>query len=207
MGADKKVRQHAGANSASTAILREGFACEKQRRSRCRHDRNVGDPQRRFKILDGEIAGGRLRINDIVDQQWSFKRGLLQMGQRPVGPFWIVNQEIDQYVGIDQRHLASLREVMPWSRRSTCRDPHDRAGSPAGSVAMPVLPLSQWRCCRRRRGGIQPGCPERCPSDREPALGSSLGPCSLLWLPSQTLRVIPRNDMVIPRKLSSSVDG
>jgi hypothetical protein len=38
-------------------------------------------------------------------------------------------------------------------------------------------------------------------------LGSSLGPCSLLWLPSQTLRVIPRNDMVIPRKLSSSVDG
>jgi hypothetical protein len=113
MGADKKVRQHAGANSASTAILREGFACEKQRRSRCRHDRNVGDPQRRFKILDGEIAGGRLRINDIVDQQWSFKRGLLQMGQRPVGPFWIVNQEIDQYVGIDQRHLASLREVMP----------------------------------------------------------------------------------------------
>src|SRR5258708_40333924 len=113
MSADKKIRQHASANSTSTAILRKGFACEKQRSSRCRHDRNVGDPQRRFKILDSEIAGGRLRINDIVDQQWSFKRGLLQMGQRPVRPFGIVNQEVDQYVGIYQRHSASLREVMP----------------------------------------------------------------------------------------------
>src|SRR5258708_3372760 len=43
MGTDKKIRQHAGANSTCTAILRKGFACQKQRHSRCRHDYEVAN--------------------------------------------------------------------------------------------------------------------------------------------------------------------
>jgi len=44
MSADKKVRQHAGANSTSTAILSKSFACEKTAQFEVSARPNVGDP-------------------------------------------------------------------------------------------------------------------------------------------------------------------
>src|SRR5882757_7436362 len=109
MGADEEIGEYAGANTARTAILHERLARQKQRQPGNRRNCNTGPHQRRFEVLDRGVAGRRLSVDDVVDQERPSEGGFLQPGQRPIQPFRIFGEHVQQNVRIHQRHRSSPR--------------------------------------------------------------------------------------------------
>lgn len=104
MGADEEVRQHAGTRAAAAAVVPEHLAGEEQGAGRdgaALEAQGLDDGQAILQPVEADREFGE---DDVVDEKRAAQRGGFLHVLRPVRPAAILPEQIEQEVGVNQRH-------------------------------------------------------------------------------------------------------
>src|SRR2546423_5570667 len=112
MGANEEIRQYAARDATCVAVLNGRLARKEQRHSWYWCDSDAGVRQGNFEILDQWKANRCFCKNDIVDQQWPLEGRVLELRKRPLPPARSLRKNVQQDVGVHQRHWLESPRVI-----------------------------------------------------------------------------------------------
>jgi len=99
---NEKIAEYIALDATTAAILNKSLASQEQRGPRYLRHSQLEFVEHLFKRFDGGKRERQLRVDDGVDSQLVHPGLCSKLGDRPVGPFGIVFQHVDQNVRVNQ---------------------------------------------------------------------------------------------------------
>ncbi len=106
MGANEEIRQYSGAQSSRGPVALKRLTCKKKRRARRGYQDDICLVQEGIESFDGRETHSQFGVHHVVDDERPKDGRSIQLRDRPSRPAWVIGDEIEQHIRVDQCHAG-----------------------------------------------------------------------------------------------------
>src|SRR4029079_14324559 len=105
----KEIRKNSAPGASSAVVLLKDLSCQKQSSARCLRKSKFRLRDHFIQFCDTRVSHREFGVNDSIDSERTTHRCCIKLSKRPVPPPWVVGDNIEKDVRIDQDHYRSPR--------------------------------------------------------------------------------------------------